>query len=389
MKISMKFKVFLSGFVVLLFLAGIVVVPHYILPYAPQVPQKSEIYGEMKLPKELRELKVYPLISGYVKASYGMFFSGLQGWSGVQAVYKILTDSGEETFWTPVYVFLIEHPEEGLVLYDAGLDAKQCEAGYYEGLTTATHEKNYVPVSLQERILSLGFSPEDVKHVIVSHMHEDHIGGVEAFPEAVVHISEKEWEDKERVFLGYPGLGIKATYSPTYDDVERLNVFRYTSGSFISFNQSYDLLGDGSLILLPTPGHSMGHSTLFIPQEDVSFILPGDAVYTMDHLDPEALAPYQLGEESYPVYRDSVERILKLQKSFPHCTILPSHEPSEYSTIMDKVLADGVLMAHEAEKLLDNQDSRYCGGKLLKTPSFAAIKSMSPELRAVGKLVRQ
>lgn len=362
-----------------------VIVPHYILAFEPQIPEKDNTkFKEVNFQDNLR---VYPIMSGYAETTYGQFYLGHDGWVGIQSVYKILTNNGEQAIWIPVYVFLIEHPKEGLILYDAGLDIKQTKIGYYTGLTSFSHETHNIPESktVADQVEALGFNIDEVKHIVISHLHEDHVGGVESFPNAEIHISEIEWNDKDRIFLGLPGLGLKATYNESFNSINKLNIFKFDSGAFNSFNRSHDLLGDGSIMLLPTPGHTMGHTTLLVNNQSNPVILTGDAVDTIDHLDPVTMAAFQLGNNSFPVYKDSIERILKLQKSLNNSVLLPSHEFSGYEKVMEDVLLDGYLTDSESGTLLEIQRSRYKSGKLENIPSFKDVKAKTFSINNIEK----
>ncbi len=181
--------------------------------------------------------------------------------------------------WTPVefpaLCGLIHHPDRGWLLYDTGY------AGHFFTATDSWPERLYraaLPVELpQNEILKVqlagfGLTPADIGTVIVSHYHGDHIAGLRDFPNArfialsaaterFTALAGKRW----RATLGghlpnllpgdYPNRVAAADDCPERDLPDWL----------APFETAFDLLGDGSLLGVPLPGHSHGQLGLYIP----------------------------------------------------------------------------------------------------------------------------
>jgi glyoxylase-like metal-dependent hydrolase (beta-lactamase superfamily II) len=178
----------------------------------------------------------------------------------------------------PALCGLIRHPRRGWLLYDTGY------AGHFFTATETWPERLYratLPVELplnqvlQTQLADFGLVPADIGTVIVSHYHGDHIAGLRDFPNARFVASSA---DTER-FVALAGKRWRATlggHLPGLLPVDYLD--RVTAADacpkrelpawLAPFATGFDLLGDGSLLGVPLPGHSRGQLGLFIPDAD-------------------------------------------------------------------------------------------------------------------------
>lgn len=93
---------------------------------------------------------------------------------------------------TPFYGVLIDHPTAGLILYDTGDPDKN---DWPEALRPLCDVVDEPGKNIVDQLASLGYKVEDVKHVIVSHMHIDHIGGLHYFEKtATIYVNKTEFE---------------------------------------------------------------------------------------------------------------------------------------------------------------------------------------------------
>ncbi len=174
-------------------------------------------------------------------------------------------ESGDITF--PIPSFLIEH-ERGLVLFDTGLVPAAAEdpEGVYGSLAAETG-MNFKPEhSVDRQILALGFALEDITHVVMSHAHWDHTGGMYLFPKAKFYIGAGEMP---YAFWPFPG-------GPLFrrEDLEPTRNFQWNEvvGDF-------DLFGDGSIVRLHMPGHTPGNGSLLVRLANHTFILAADTTH--------------------------------------------------------------------------------------------------------------
>lgn len=175
----------------------------------------------------------------------------------------------------PVPAYLIQHPR-GLVLFDTGMNVEvsdgNCANYWGQGLCgafTAIQGRDEV---IDRQLRNLGFTPEDVTHVVYSHFHLDHAGNIKMFPKAR-HVVQKA----ELKTAWWPEKFQRAAYVlKDYDDTRDYD--------FVQLEGDFDLFGDGSLLLLDTQGHTQGHQSLQVNLKNTgTVLLAADAVYTAEN----------------------------------------------------------------------------------------------------------
>jgi N-acyl homoserine lactone hydrolase len=186
----------------------------------------------------------------------------------------LIADWGDETL--PVNAFLIEHPR-GLCLVDAGQTAAAAEGGYFPRWYPFFRLSRFELTredEADERLRALGFAPEDVRWVVLTHLHTDHAGGLGSFRSAEVIVSATEWRRAS-------GLGGRLRgYLPQYWPRGLVPTTVALDGPPVGpFASSHDLAGDGSLRLVPLPGHTPGQIGVLVAGAGGGALLVGDAAH--------------------------------------------------------------------------------------------------------------
>jgi N-acyl homoserine lactone hydrolase len=219
-------------------------------------------------------VRIHCLSTGQVRAK--------RGGRGIR--HYIVDDWADET--RPVNVFLIEH-EQGLCLFDTGQTARAAKPGYFPPLYPFFRLSRFELAEedeVQPQLSRLGVDIADIRWVVLSHLHTDHVGGLEPFRDAEVLVSATEWRDAQG--LGGRLRGYLPQYWPSAVNVRTVD---FAGAGVGPFTGSHDLLGDGSLLLVPTSGHTRGHMSLLVRNADRSFLCGGDAAMNANEL--HAVAP--------------------------------------------------------------------------------------------------
>ena len=242
--------------------------------------------------------------------------------------------------WTPprpINVYVIEHAR-GVILFDTGQDrASVTDDGYFPGGVTGYLYNRLARFEISEddtltaRLATLGYAPADVDTAIVSHLHEDHIGGLRELAGSELLVSAAEWAEltgpapELRGFLGrhikMPGLKWRqVSFEPTSDP------------ALAPFTEALDVMGDGSLMVLPTPGHTAGSVSLLIRRTGrPSLLLAGDLTYGTEILQRGQVP----GVGNRRRLAASSRQVLALARRHPGLVVLPAHDPTAAQRLLD------------------------------------------------------
>ncbi|QWP75217.1 N-acyl homoserine lactonase family protein [Lysobacter sp. K5869] len=224
-------------------------------------------------------------------------------------------------FEIPVPWFLLIHPK-GNVVVDGGLAAEGLAdpRAYWGDAVDA-----YRPVMRPEQgciaqLAALGLAPEDIRYVVLSHLHSDHSGAVGRFPNATHLVQRREYE-----YAFAPDWFAAGAYARKDFDRSGLR-WQLLEGEA---GDPFDLYGDGVLRTVFTPGHTLGHQSVLVTLEHSGpMLLAGDAVYTMDHWNEKALPGFVASVV------DAVRSVRKLRALAERngATLVPGHDPDVWKT---------------------------------------------------------
>ena len=244
----------------------------------------------------------------------------------------------------PLNAYVIEH-REGLVLFDAGMDpAVVLDPNYIDSpigrflLHRIFRFHAGANDNLGSRLNAIGYSPADVSKVLISHLHFDHVGGIADVPQAELLVNEREWQRlsqpkpehdwmlKDHIEL--PGakwrpIGLAATDDPL----------------LAPFGGCYDVMGDQSMMLLPTPGHTPGSMSLLVRSADMPAVLfVGDLTYDLELLQRDQMP----GIGDHATLKATYAKVRKLKEALPDLVVVPSHDPNA----ADNVAAAGARLPY-------------------------------------------
>jgi len=208
-----------------------------------------------------------------------------QAYGSRKPLYWWLMTSRRWTPPRPINVYVIEHAR-GLILFDTGQDrASVTDDTYFpRGVTGYLYDRRArfdigEQDTLAAQLATLGYAPADVDTAIVSHLHEDHIGGLAELADADLLVSAAEWAELSRPgpelrgflrgHIRLPGL-----------KWHRVSPEPASDPGLAPFTESLDVMGDGSLVLLATPGHTAGSMSLLVRRAGgPPLLLVGDLTY--------------------------------------------------------------------------------------------------------------
>ena len=250
--------------------------------------------------------------------------SGLLGPFSILDVLPTYPKDQDREVMMPVNMYIIDHPK-GLVLFDTGnnvaISDGNCKSHWTSWICDNLQPSQTRAEVIDKLLEKVGYSVGDVKIVITSHSHLDHIGNIEMFPDAIHVIQKKElyqawWPEK----FQRGGAHVMADY----DDARDFTYFE--------LDGDYDLFGDGSMVVISTPGHTLGHQSVKVQlAETGTVLLTQDAVWVEENL------------EGYPAglnysildYNKSVERI-KMIRDIENAQLWLGHSMKQYEKMGEK-----------------------------------------------------
>ncbi|WP_173008234.1 N-acyl homoserine lactonase family protein [Mycolicibacterium sp. P1-18] len=227
------------------------------------------------------------------------------GWLTLPAAFFIAGETGDLT--VPVPAYLIDHPD-GRVLFDAGLGARFRRP-------TGTPVDGWVDLEdhacVDARLRALAVDPGEIRYLVNSHLHSDHAGGNAFVPNATVVVQRAEWE-----------------FAHVSDDFAYHRPEFDTGQNVMLVDGRVDLFGDGSVQLIPTPGHTPGHQSALVRTPTGDVVLTGDACNLRRSMDEMRLPDHAHDEE---LYRRSLGTLRTLRDE--GASVFYGHDPDFWATL--------------------------------------------------------
>ena len=238
---------------------------------------------------------------------------------GAARLYHTLTDKT----WArvPIYAWVIEHPE-GIIVVDTGETSMTARKGYFprwHPFLRQTSDKFFVGPEdeIGVQLMKLGIAPGDVRWVVLTHLHTDHAGGLYHFPHAEILVSRKEYAAARGLrgsIQGYLPQRWPRWFNPRLVD--------FTAEAVGPFPSSFALTKANDVILLPTEGHTNGHLSVLVREEEQSIFIAGDTSYTEQLMLEQAVDGVSPNERASA---QTLKRINAYVQTNP-TVYLPSHD---------------------------------------------------------------
>ena len=276
-------------------------------------------------------VRVHPLLTATVSAppaSVHREEGRLAGWKALG-----LTLPAADRMRLPVPAFLVEHPGAGLMLVDTGfhpsvaVDPSQ-GFGRLAGVVFKDAEMD-AEQAVPAQMRGLGLEADNVRTVVMTHLHADHASGISQFPGATFVLSEAEWR---AAAAGGARQGYQHHHFDHAFDYRLLDYDAPEADSFATFGRSLDLFGDGSVRLVSTPGHTVGHQSVVLRLTGRELLLTGDAAYTMRTIAESAL-PHRMDDEHF--FRRSLREIQLYVERTPTAVVVPGHDLARWEELED------------------------------------------------------
>jgi N-acyl homoserine lactone hydrolase len=224
------------------------------------------------------------------------------GWISSSAAVWRQGENPDSRIRFPVPAYLIETGEER-ILIDAGLNragAGDPEAFY--GRPEAGLFELEVERDIAEQV-----EASTLTRIVLTHLHFDHVGGLTRLPSSIpIVVQRREWE------AGHDAASVQKNFFYPRD---------YAGGDreVVLVDGDHDLLGDGSIELLLTPGHTPGHQSVRVGDQ---LILGADVAHFASTLDDHRFPSFA---DDFAAQARSADRLRRLRDE--GARVLPGHDP--------------------------------------------------------------
>lgn len=243
----------------------------------------------------------------------------------------------------PVHFFAIDH-RDGLVLFDTGLDpAIANDPRQYLGSPLGVFFLNRLfrwhigpEDNVRDQLTRMGHDVASVRTVVFSHLHFDHTGCIEHLLHARLLAPRREWQaltapNAERSWYLRQHVDRPGSQWTLFD------VAPSDDPDVAPFGACFDVMGDRSIVLLPTPGHTAGSVSMLLRSAGLPpILLIADLAFELDMLMADRLPGVA---EDVEAMRASNARVRALRERLPRLVILPSHDMETAARLAEAIPA--------------------------------------------------
>jgi len=247
--------------------------------------------------------------------------SGMFGPFPITGLIPTVPKEKQRDITIPISMWIIEH-QKGLVVFDTGNNVMvsdgNCKAYWQPGLCDFLKPNQKREDVIDMQLKKLGYSADKVKVVVTSHTHLDHAGNMKLFPNAVHVIQKKE------LYQGWFPEKFQGRSDGAFVMADMAGTREY---NFLELEGDYDLFGDGSVLILSTPGHTLGHQSMKVKTAGSgTIIMSQDAIWMQENLDG-----YPAGL-NYSVldYTKSLNR-LKFMRDIEGTSLFMAHDQDQFA----------------------------------------------------------
>lgn len=235
----------------------------------------------------------------------------------------------DKQLFLPVSVYLIVHPK-GNIIIDTGWDTKfahEKPRQFFGMVNRISAPIINTDEGIDSKLRSVGFKPEDINCLFISHMDFDHASGLRLVKDiSDIRTSVEEWQACNKFSL---------RYIDTWSGICDVKTFAYSESGIGPVGRSYDVFGDGTVLLVHTPGHSRGLFCVMIRGKDGYIVLGNDAAYL-----PESFSMHKI--PGLTVDKTLAEKSLDwlIQcKNDPNCKgVFVNHDPTVEEQKLEVIL---------------------------------------------------
>lgn len=223
---------------------------------------------------------------------------------------------------------LVQHPR-GNLLFDTGFGRNVDDHVRTSPLLMRSLTKYSKGAPVADQLAAAGIDPHRLMGIVLTHAHWDHVSGIDDMRDVPVLVTQKE---HDFIRSGDGATALIRGFGPL-----PYKVYGFPGGPYLGFERSYDMFGDGSVVLVPAGGHTPGSVIAFITlPEGRRYALVGDIVWQREGVEIPAERPWlsrRLADADDEQVRTVVVRLHMLKERFPELVVVPAHDERVWATL--------------------------------------------------------
>jgi N-acyl homoserine lactone hydrolase len=264
-------------------------------------------------PSQAQDIKLYAFSSGALTIGKGI----LQNLAPVEPQIQV-----------PVGFFVVRHPK-GNVLFDTGNNDKIIkDPSYWGQFFKDLKPVNTPDVAIDVQLEKIGLKPDDIKYVVASHLHLDHGGNVDKFPNSTIVVQRDEIQN---AFWPKAGTGgpymigdVMPLRSPNTDYPNKVKM--------LQLEGDLDLFGDGTVVVKRWVAHTPGSQMMTVRLKNTGLvILTGDNVYFRENV--EKSIPPNIVLAYSPSGILSAYEWIRMQMATEKADFFTAHDPDAFKAM--------------------------------------------------------
>jgi N-acyl homoserine lactone hydrolase len=235
----------------------------------------------------------------------------------------------QEIIKVPVGYFVVMHPK-GNVLFDTGNNDKIItDPSYWGPNFQRLSPVNTPDMAIDAQLGKIGLKPDDIKYVVVSHLHLDHGGNVAKFPNSTLVVQKDEIRN---AFWPEPGMArgyIPGDVAALRSDVGEAMPNRY---KMIQLTGDMDIFGDNSVVVKRWVGHTPGSQMMVVRlPKSGTIILTGDNVYFRENVEKNILPNVVLAYDPPGILR--AYEWIRFMQATEKADFFSAHDPDAFKAL--------------------------------------------------------
>lgn len=221
----------------------------------------------------------------------------------------------------PQICFLIETEDNGYLLFDCGPHHDAMNGRWNPPIIEAWPLTQSEPQRFINQLALTGVKPEEIKTVVISHLHQDHFGNIELFKHADVYVPKDDFVYAQTLVHSNPDRCAHEGYVKKDLEMVLDKPYHLVDSDFTLFP---------GIDIISLPGHTHGLLGMVVHSDNNTYIMPSDSIYSAEIFGPPARPSGTLWNED--LFLQSIEKVRALQQEY-NAMIFFSHSDKQFATL--------------------------------------------------------